>query len=306
MALLSLDLQSGLDLQLEIWRNFHQAVCFSPDFSSGEFLLVASFGRCKFHLDCSSVGSLLQSALGGSTADFNVVFISDQVFRFSVSCKDIGLFIYHLNYFKWDSFVVYFHLWNNGGANWQKEFQAFQLEEIDSWQIVQQRKQSYADIVCKLAVTRANAIPLHHQKERRPRIVQLNNAKTAQARRISVFDHLGKPSGNLKNLNFKKFVFDWLDFGTTRAQRDLIPKKIVFDHLNLDLGKALPAKNMGVPDLHVHGGNGSKFESSKFVTRQRNWRWPIYVSVASGLVIYGNFATHQSHAILVNKLGISH
>jgi hypothetical protein len=166
MALLSLDLQSGLDLQLEIWRNFHQPVCFSPDFSSGEFLLVASFGRCKFHLDCSSVGSLLQSALGGSTADFNVVFISDQVFRFSVSCKDIGLFIYHLNYFKCDSFVVYFHLWNNGGVNWQKEFQAFQLEEIDSWQTVQQRKQSYADIVCKLAVTRANAIPLHHQKER--------------------------------------------------------------------------------------------------------------------------------------------
>jgi hypothetical protein len=111
----------------------------------------------------------------------------------------VGLYIYKLKHFKCDNFVVYFHLWNNGGANWQKEFQAFQHEEIDSWQTVAPRKPSYVEMAKKPAVTGANVIPLHHQKEWPPRIVQANTAKASHARRISVFDRLGQTSGKLKN-----------------------------------------------------------------------------------------------------------
>jgi hypothetical protein len=55
----------------------------------------------------------------------------------------VGLFISKLKFFKCDSFVVYFHLWSNGGANWQKEFQEYQLEENVSWQTVPHKRPSY-------------------------------------------------------------------------------------------------------------------------------------------------------------------
>jgi hypothetical protein len=86
------------------------------------------------------VSSLLQVALGGSAVDFNVTQISARVFRFSVSCRKVGFLINHLQYYKCESFIVYFNLWNNGGANRRKELDVFEKEEHASRQTVSHKK----------------------------------------------------------------------------------------------------------------------------------------------------------------------
>jgi hypothetical protein len=96
MAPLLLDLQSGLKLQLEIRNKFRHPVSFLKDFSQREFFLLTSCGRCKYRLDTNSMGSLLQAAIGGLAVDFNVLQLSDRVFRFSVPCRQVGFFIYQL------------------------------------------------------------------------------------------------------------------------------------------------------------------------------------------------------------------
>jgi hypothetical protein len=63
---------------------FWHPVSFSKEFSQKEFFLIASFGHCKHRLDPDSVALLLQAAIGGLSADFNVSQLSDQVFRFPV------------------------------------------------------------------------------------------------------------------------------------------------------------------------------------------------------------------------------
>jgi hypothetical protein len=75
------------------------------------------------------VGSLLQAAIGGSALDFNVLQLADRVFRISVSCRQVGFFIYQLQHFKCETFKFFFNLWNNRGAQWEKEFQQFRKEE---------------------------------------------------------------------------------------------------------------------------------------------------------------------------------
>ena len=60
-----------LKLQEEIRRKLGVLVtCPSVDRSS--FSLIAAFGRCKLQLSPASVGVLLQVAIGGSAAHFNV------------------------------------------------------------------------------------------------------------------------------------------------------------------------------------------------------------------------------------------
>jgi hypothetical protein len=112
------------------------------------------------------VGVLLQLAIGGSAKDFNVQFLSDRVFQFSVSSKQVGFFIYSLRYFKSQDLFVYLHLWNGGGPNWQKEFLDFSSEEDDSWQIVSRKKLSYAYAIKEHGVnlTGANATEIKSKK----------------------------------------------------------------------------------------------------------------------------------------------
>jgi hypothetical protein len=92
----SLDLQPALDLQSEIWQKFVNRSVFPRVSLHLNSSLLASFGQCKFRLDSSTVGSVLQVALGGSASDFNVIQISVRVFRFSVSCREVGFLINHL------------------------------------------------------------------------------------------------------------------------------------------------------------------------------------------------------------------
>jgi hypothetical protein len=186
------------------------------------------------------VGSLLQSTIGDLAQDFNVVLLSDRVFSFSVSCKQVGFFIYHLQFFKCDNFVVYFHLWNDGGPNWQREFLAFDSEEESSWQKVQSKKLSYAEVAKKKVLTGANSTPIHNHKVWRPRISVYDLANPTTKTRVSAFDRLRRGKGRIS-------VFDRLG-KSNHAASDLIPRKSVFDRLQLDLDKAQRAKNKGRVD----------------------------------------------------------
>jgi hypothetical protein len=42
------------------------------------------------------------------------------MYRFSISCKEAGFFIYKLKSFSCKIFAVFFFLWGNGGPNWKK------------------------------------------------------------------------------------------------------------------------------------------------------------------------------------------
>jgi hypothetical protein len=105
-------------------------------------------------------------------------------------------------------FIVYFHLWNGGGLNFQKEFSDFSSEEDGSWQLVSKKKLSYANAIKKPGVILigTNAIEIKNKKVWRPR--------------ISIFDRLGN------------------------SQRS-IPRKPVFDRLHSKLKVVHQARNKG-------------------------------------------------------------
>jgi len=75
--------------------------------SSSRFLLVASFGWCKFHLCLVSVSLILQVTIGGFASDFDVVQL---VFCFSVASKQLGFHTFNLNNFSCSCYKVFFHL----------------------------------------------------------------------------------------------------------------------------------------------------------------------------------------------------
>jgi hypothetical protein len=172
-------------------------------------------------------------ALGGSAKDFHVTQISDMVFWFLVSCREVGFLINHLQFYECDSFRVFFHLWNNGGANWKKELGDFEKEESASWHLVARNKINYADAVKKPPVTGANSTPIQTRKDWRPR--------------ISVFDRLGNHHSSHQQAATKKSIFHWFDLnhnGRIGKENSLIPKKSVFDRLDFDLQRVARVKNM--------------------------------------------------------------
>lgn len=90
VGLSDLDFSPGLESEKVIFDRFGCPVSSLP--SSTPFLLVASFGRSSVKLNEDSVALLLQSCIGGSAHDFHVSHLSGWMFRFAISCKDVGLF----------------------------------------------------------------------------------------------------------------------------------------------------------------------------------------------------------------------
>jgi hypothetical protein len=109
------------------------------------------------------VGLLLQSFIGGAADLFRVSPLSDRVFRFSLSCKNVGFTVYRLRSYSCSVFKAYLHLWNSGGPNWIIEWLCYSEEESKSWKLVSHRRSSpvsFADIVRKPALSGANLVPL--------------------------------------------------------------------------------------------------------------------------------------------------
>lgn len=85
-----------------------------PPFS-GEFFIMASFSKSRLRLSEDCVGFCLQSILGGNPSSFAVSRLDDQVSRFVVSCKDVGLAVLRLGMFASLIFKVAFFLCNDHG-----------------------------------------------------------------------------------------------------------------------------------------------------------------------------------------------
>ena len=183
LNLSGLSTRPGIGIQGVIKSKYGCSV--SPVTRGRAFLLVASFGHCKFKLSPSSVGAILQATIGGVADDFDVFPLADQVFHFSVSSSLVGFHIFKLRSFECSSFKVFFHLWSNGGPNWVREWRSFCAEEEASWTDVQKSPTAgkirpsvtFADAVKSVLLTRANKVPVQAKQPQR-----------------SVFDHLLFPS----------------------------------------------------------------------------------------------------------------
>jgi hypothetical protein len=129
MELARLDFQSELAFEDSLWLNLASSVCPARHSLLSSFWLVVSFGTCIFKLNSDSVGHLLQAALGGFVAGFEVRQLADRVFWFSVSSKAVGFHIYNSRCIDRAEFGAFFNLWNHGGPNWRHEFKIFSDEE---------------------------------------------------------------------------------------------------------------------------------------------------------------------------------
>jgi hypothetical protein len=134
---LRLDLTDGDVLRSKVQQRFSSSVC--PSSPSSGFSLVVSFGRANFNLDVNTVGLALSACLGDPYNSFRVSLIRDQVFIFDVCSKAVGFLICNLRSYKCKDFVCYFHLWSNGGPNWQREEQIWIYEQEKEWTTIHRK-----------------------------------------------------------------------------------------------------------------------------------------------------------------------
>lgn len=138
MELHGLDFSPSLAFQLDLWHA--HGLLISSSSSSCSFFLVVSFGHCKFCLFSSSVSLLLQATIGGSASEFGAIALGDRVFRFSITSNLVGHCIYKLRSFECSLYKLFFHLWNNGGPNWQPEWKSSGLKKRDLGSLLRNQK----------------------------------------------------------------------------------------------------------------------------------------------------------------------
>ena len=128
---LGLDFSKGRVFADEIYKA--SGLTVHPGADQGAFTLVVSFSRHDFRLNEDSMAAALESALGGSAIDLWVSYITDKVFSFNVSCKEVGFHIVDTRSYSGPQFKCYFHLWGNGGPNWFREFKLWKKECDVEW-----------------------------------------------------------------------------------------------------------------------------------------------------------------------------
>lgn len=106
MDLSFLDFQSGKCLRNHFRLSPGFLVSLDSDPPSNGFLLLVSFSRKRFRLTNDSVATYLQSNLGGIAKDFAAVLVDQQIFRFTVSCKQVGFLVPGLNSFVSEHFKM--------------------------------------------------------------------------------------------------------------------------------------------------------------------------------------------------------
>ncbi|TVU17546.1 hypothetical protein EJB05_33589, partial [Eragrostis curvula] len=136
------DFSHGKRFQREVLERFRSGVHHPSSSLDGSFFLLATFRRYTFRLTEDSVSLALQSCLGGSAAGFHVKFLSDRHFRFSVASKAVGFHVYNLRRFIGSTFDVYFHLWNDGVAHWERDKRIWEEEQAKEWTLVTRKKKS--------------------------------------------------------------------------------------------------------------------------------------------------------------------
>jgi hypothetical protein len=118
--IMGLDFSHGINFAKDVKMKFGSSV--HPTRSSGNFIMVVSFGRSSFKLVEDNVGIALEAAVGGYCGEIKVSLIRDRVFSFCVANKSVGFHVAKLRSYSCTQFKCFFHLWGRGGPNWQREF----------------------------------------------------------------------------------------------------------------------------------------------------------------------------------------
>ena len=160
MDLPSLNFRPGKVVEAAILQAFGTSVCVHPAFPSKCFILVASFGCCKYKLIEDSMATILQATIGGSAELFNVRYLNDRVFKFSVFSHNVGVHVYKLRSFECSNYKIFFNLWHGGGPDHISEFRCWCIEEQALWTEVS-RKSSSSSKPVHPPLTGANYVPVH-------------------------------------------------------------------------------------------------------------------------------------------------
>ena len=115
------DFSLGKRFEAEVVHKFSSSVHHPSSSPDGSFFMLVVFRRFLFRLTEDSVALALHCCLGGAPAGFHVTYQSDLHFRFSVASEHVGLLLRSLRRIMTAHFDVYFHLWRDGGNNWELE-----------------------------------------------------------------------------------------------------------------------------------------------------------------------------------------
>jgi hypothetical protein len=132
-------------------------VAYGEKGPSSSFFLLVSFSRFRFWLTIDAVQACLASILGGTSCNFSILQLDEQVLRFRVSCKRVGFLVLQLVSFACDSFKLAYHLCNDAGFQAALAFSKSDSGPSFSWTEVRKKKfghLSYAQ------VARSNRTPL--------------------------------------------------------------------------------------------------------------------------------------------------
>jgi hypothetical protein len=134
------DFSKGRAFEDAVFSSYMSSVHHPSSSPSGAFHLLAVFHRFTFWLTDASVSLALHACLGGAPTGFHVEFLKDRHYRFSVASRKVGFAVSDLKRIITPHFDVYFHLWRDGGANWECELRLWKEEEAASWQTVLHRR----------------------------------------------------------------------------------------------------------------------------------------------------------------------
>lgn len=86
--------------------------------------------------------------------------MSGFMFRFLVSCKEVGFMVYNLKSYSCKQFAMFFFLWGGDGLNWRRDLALWCEEQEAEWTLVGSKsKKSYADAVRSPLFCRAKHKP---------------------------------------------------------------------------------------------------------------------------------------------------
>jgi hypothetical protein len=151
------DARVGRALSEKIKNLLSVQVAYGDKGPSSSFFLLVSFSRFRFRLTFEAVQACLASILGGTSCNYSILQLDEQVFRFHVSCKRVGFLVLQLVSFACDSFKLAFHLCIDAGF---KAALAFSKSDSGpSFSLTEVRKKKFGN-PSYAQVTRSNRTPL--------------------------------------------------------------------------------------------------------------------------------------------------
>lgn len=161
---LPLDFQPGINFSNRVRLSVGAPISSATDPARNGFLLLVSFSRNRFHLTDDSVAIYVQSILEGFAKDFATSLVEQQIFSFSVSCKQVGFLVLELISVASEHFKLGFFLYNGTGILRARTFAKSDSGIVHSWQEVRPRssKRSFAEVVksSRSPLSSTNIVPI--------------------------------------------------------------------------------------------------------------------------------------------------